>query len=151
MATDAARRPPRRALRAQPAQVIVASGDCFLGLLALQACRRTGARFVFDVYDDYRSFGAYRVFLGWDAYGYLLRRADHAFFASQALGARHPAAAAWTLVPNGIDDALFKPMPRAAARAAVRLAHDEAPWVGYSGLMPRAASGIWSPPGAITT
>jgi hypothetical protein len=43
-------------------EICVASGDCFIGLLGHWLTRGTGARFVFDLYDDYRTFGAYRVF-----------------------------------------------------------------------------------------
>ena len=38
--------------------VVVASGDCFVGLAGLHLARRASACFVFDVYDDYSSFGS---------------------------------------------------------------------------------------------
>ena len=114
--------------------IVVASGDCFVGLLAQWLARRSGARFVFDVYDDYREFGAYRAFLGWDAYGYLLRRASLALYASSALADRHPAATPWHLVPNGIDPALFQPRDETQARARTGL-DIASRWIGYFGGM----------------
>lgn len=114
--------------------IIVASGDCFIGLLGLWLARRSGARFVFDIYDDYREFGAYRAFLGWDAYGYLLRRVDLVLYASQALADQHRASTPWRLVPNGIDTATFQPQDMALARASVGLAEDHR-WIGYFGGM----------------
>ena len=67
------------------ADVIVASGDCFAGLIGYRLAKRSGARFIFDVYDDYRTFGAYRLFLGWDAFGFLRSRADSAQRASERI------------------------------------------------------------------
>lgn len=121
------------ALRVPAADVVVASGDCFIGLLGLHAARRLGARFVFDVYDDYRTFGAYAAFCGWDAYGYLLARAGHAFYASRALGSLHNAPCAWTFAPNGIDEVLFQPAELHAARHRIGLAPAAGKWIGYFG------------------
>lgn len=111
---------------------VVASGDCFVGLAGLRLARRSGARFVFDAYDDYRSFGAYRAFLGWDAFGHLSRRADMTWYASRVLAPQQPGA--WRLVPNGVDPAMFAPMDRGRARALAGLEAD-ARWIGYFGSM----------------
>jgi glycosyltransferase involved in cell wall biosynthesis len=124
----------RRLVAWQP-DAIVASGDCFLALLALRLARRSRARFIFDVYDDYRKFDAYRAFLGWDAYGYLLREADLVLYASEALAARHTAPTPWQLVSNGIDPAVFRPLPQAAARGLAGLDNDGTRWIGYFGSM----------------
>jgi glycosyltransferase involved in cell wall biosynthesis len=115
--------------------VIIASGDCFLGLLAWRLARHIGARFVFDVYDDYRAFGAYRIFSGFDAFGFLLRRASLVFYASRALALQHASSTPWTLLPNGVDPGTFKSKDRAAARAAVGLPDDGVSLVGYFGGM----------------
>lgn len=123
----------RRVLTQRP-EIVIASGDCFVGLLGLWLARRTGARFVFDVYDDYREFGGYRAFLGWDAYGFLLRRASLVLYASQALAARHPVLTPWHIVPNGIDAAIFQPGDMATARARTGLAAGHR-WIGYFGGM----------------
>lgn len=130
----ALRKMARRLVAWQP-DVIVSSGDCFLALLALRLARKLRARFVFDVYDDYRKFGAYHAFLGWDAYGYLLREADLVLYASEALAAQHTAPTPWQLVSNGIDPAVFRPQPQADARTLAGLANDGTRWIGYFGSM----------------
>lgn len=134
-------RSPRQILRsranarADRPDVVVASGDCFIGLLGWWMARACGARFVFDVYDDYRAFGGYRAFLGWDAYGFLLRHADLVLYASNALAQGHAGGAACALVPNGIDPTAFQPLDQGQARARVGLANDGTRWVGYFGAM----------------
>jgi glycosyltransferase involved in cell wall biosynthesis len=122
------------AVQAFRPDVIVASGDCFIGLFALQLARRTGARFVFDVYDDYRTFGAYRAFLGWDALGFLCRSADAVSYASSVMAGSHGFESVAVLVPNGVDARFFRPIPRHAARAELGLA-PEGVLIGYFGSM----------------
>lgn len=114
--------------------IIMASGDCFIGLLAAWLARGARAHLVFDVYDDYREFGAHRAFLGWDAYGSLLRRASLVLYASQALADQHRAATPWHLVPNGIDPTMFQPQDTAQARRRIGMA-DRNRWIGYFGGM----------------
>lgn len=123
-----------RAERSRP-DVIVASGDCFVGLMAWRLAKLTGARFVFDVYDDYRAFGAYRFFAGFRAYELLLERAALVLYASKALAARHSSDTPWTLVPNGIDPADFRPANHSTARKAIGLSDDGTRWIGYFGGM----------------
>ena len=123
-----------RAMRLRP-DVIVASGDCFVGFAGLHLARAAAARFVFDVYDDYSSFGGYRAFAGWNALGYLLGRADLVLYASQSLAARHPAGSRWVLAPNGVDPAVFRPIPMAVAREHVGLDDAGTKWIGYFGSM----------------
>jgi glycosyltransferase involved in cell wall biosynthesis len=124
----------KRAARSRP-DVIVASGDCFIGLYALRLARKTGARFVFDVYDDYRAFGAYRVFANFNTFEYLCKRANHILFASRVLAECMVIDTPWTLIPNGVDPSVFCPMDRAQARAAIGLADDGTRWIGYFGGM----------------
>ena len=114
---------------------VVASGDCYLGLVAYRVARRLGARFVFDVYDKYDEFPGYRRLPGFDPFGFLLRHADARFFASRALMARAGGDAARDLlVPNGIDTQHFRPLDRDAGRTALGLPPD-VPLVGYFGSM----------------
>jgi glycosyltransferase involved in cell wall biosynthesis len=115
--------------------VVIASGDCFVGFTGLHLAKVAAARFVFDVYDDYSSFGSYRAFAGWDALGHLLRRADLVLYASQSLAGRHPVNSRWLLVPNGVDPAVFHSIPMAAARKHVGLDNAGTKWVGYFGSM----------------
>lgn len=119
--------------RAFRPEVVVASGDCFVGLAAYRLARHLGARFVFDIYDDYRSFAGYRLFAGWDAYGYLVRRADTCWFASRRL-LNATKGANGVHVPNGVDPTLFRPIDPAACRAMLGLPRD-ARIVGYFGSL----------------
>ncbi|MDR3416688.1 MAG: glycosyltransferase [Nevskia sp.] len=114
----------RAALRFRP-EVVVASGDCYIGLLGWVLARACGATFVFDIYDKYDDFGAYRTPPGFDLFGFLRRGADRCLFASRALAAsyagearRGPPDAA---VPNGIDPAGFRPLPPERCRAELGL------------------------------
>ncbi|MEO6690520.1 MAG: glycosyltransferase [Dokdonella sp.] len=116
-------------------RVVVASGDCYIGLLAYRIARRLRARLVFDVYDKYDEFEGYHRFFGFDSFDFLLRRADARLFASRALmenlganqGSNH-------LVPNGLDSSRFRPLDRLASRRALGLAEDTS-IVGYFGGM----------------
>lgn len=121
-----------RRIAAHQSDVIVASGDCFVGLIALSLARKTRARFVFDVYDDYRSFAGHRLFVGWDAYGYLLHHADLVFYASRAMAQEDVSSPSWHLAPNGVDPYLFRPIDMMQSRAKCRLA-ESARWIGYFG------------------
>lgn len=121
------------ALAASP-EIVVASGDCFVGLVGMRLARSRRAKFVFDVYDDYRTFGAYRVFLGWDAFNFTRRHADLVMYASRVMAEEHGVDTPHVLVPNGIDAAVFRPRPISEARKRLDLPQD-ARFVGYFGSM----------------
>lgn len=123
-----------RAVAMRP-DVVVASGDCFIGLLGWWAARACGARFVFDVYDDYRRFGAYRLFLGADAYGFLLRQADLVLYASAVLAQTHTSVAPLHLTPNGVDPEQFRPLDVSESRRRTGMANSGTRWIGYFGAM----------------
>jgi glycosyltransferase involved in cell wall biosynthesis len=116
--------------------IVVASGDCYIGLLGWLLARLRGARFVFDVYDKYDEFGGYVRPLGLDLFGFVLRRADALLFASQALaeslGPR--GRGDWRVVPNGVDGERFRPMDPGACRRELGL-DETAVLVGYFGSM----------------
>lgn len=114
--------------------VIVASGDCYIGLAAARVARAVGARFVFDVYDDYASFSSHSLLAGWDALGYLTRRAGLVLYASQPLALHHDSNARKVMAPNGVDPARFHPIPLFDARQRLGLGQ-ETTWVGYFGSM----------------
>jgi glycosyltransferase involved in cell wall biosynthesis len=125
-----------RALRWRP-HAIVASGDSYVGLLGWLLARLAGARFVFDIYDKYDEFEGYARPVGWDLFGFLRRRADVRFYASQALQRAYAGEAARGidgLVENGVDPAVFRPLDPATCRAEVGL-DAAAQWVGYFGAM----------------
>jgi len=115
--------------------IVVASGDCYLGLIAYMVARIRRARFVFDVYDRYDLFDGYRRLLGFDPQSFLLRNADVVSFASVAVleELRHLTRDA-ALVPNGIDLSLFRPLSVRESRKQFDLP-DDVPLIGYFGSM----------------
>ena len=127
----------RIALHLRP-ELVVASGDCLVGLIGMRLAKRHHARFVFDVYDDYRTFGAYRAFLGWNVFNYLIARTTMTWYASRALADTQPQPK--TLVPNGVDSDIFRPMPQDHARTLAGL-DKGARWIGYFGST-EAARGV---------
>lgn len=115
--------------------VVVASGDCYIGILGYRIARHLRARFVFDVYDKYDEFGGYRALPGFDPFSFLLRKADARLFASHALMQRLQSRSGVDLpVLNGIDVARFKPIDKQEARRALGLSAG-ATLVGYFGSL----------------
>lgn len=123
----------KREVREFAPDAIVASGDCFIGNLGMALARTTKSKFIFDVYDDYRTFSGYKLFLGWDAFQYLLRNADLTLYASFRLAKDHPNGRS-TVAPNGIDSKLFIKKDKITARRELGLAED-AQYIGYFGSM----------------
>ena len=122
-------------LRAKRPDIIVASGDCYVGMLAYVAARLCGARLVFDVYDRYDVFDGYRRLAGFDPLTFLLRRSDMVTFASvTVLDELGSIARRTMLVPNGVDLARFRPLPMHESRAQFELP-ETTPLVGYFGSM----------------
>ncbi|MGN2253507.1 glycosyltransferase [Frateuria sp. GZRe12] len=115
--------------------LVVASGDCYIGTLGRWLARRLPARFVFDVYDKYDEFGAYRRPFGKDLFGGLLRDADVRFFASRTLQSQiAPLGGSSLLVPNGVDTGRFHPLEKDASRLLFGLPLEKR-LVGYFGSM----------------
>jgi glycosyltransferase involved in cell wall biosynthesis len=123
-------------LRRRP-RILVASGDCYIGLLGWLLARLSGARFVFDIYDKYDEFAGYRRPLGLDLFGFLRRRADLLLFASPALAERlcpEAGPGSVAVVPNGVSAQMFHAIDPARARAELGLEPGPA-LVGYFGAM----------------
>jgi glycosyltransferase involved in cell wall biosynthesis len=115
--------------------VVVASGDCYIGLMAYWLARRLRARFVFDVYDKYDEFAGYRRLLGFSPFAFLLQRADFRLFASRSLMTDlgyQPERD--FIVPNGVDVMRFRPRDMLASRQELGLPAEEM-FVGYFGSM----------------
>ena len=105
-------------------RIVVASGDCYIGLLAWVVARLTGASFVFDIYDKYDEFAGYRKPFGFDLFGFLIRRARLSLFASRALAERLSSlkpGGAIEVAPNGVDAQMFHPMDIRRCREALDL------------------------------
>ena len=116
-----------------PPNIVVASGDCYIGLMAYQLAKKLNAKFIFDVYDKYDEFGAYFNFFGFNSYKFLLKNSDLCFFSSNALELSLKGIfKASCIVPNGVDTDLFKPIDMHASRKKLGLLPD-AIYIGYFG------------------
>ncbi|GBG15670.1 glycosyl transferase [Novimethylophilus kurashikiensis] len=115
--------------------VVIASGDCYVGMAGWLVAQRNKAMFVFDIYDKYDEFGGYRRLLGFDPFHFLTKHAHIRTFASQALpsiiGARPSAD---YLIPNGVDTNQFRPLDRVMCRQNIGLSEGMI-YAGYFGSM----------------
>lgn len=123
-----------RFVRDYKPDIVVASGDCYIGWLGLRVARRLHARFVFDVYDKYDEFAGYHTLPGFNLFGRLLAKADIKLFASRVLMERAGGEGVSALVPNGIDTTLFRSMDKGTCRRELGLP-ENAVYVGYVGSM----------------
>lgn len=114
--------------------VIVASGDCYIGLLAYRLAKKIKAKFVFDVYDKYDEFGGYIKPLKFDLFSFLLKKSDLRMFASQALLKKLGAVSKDIILINGIDRNLFRNINKENARKRLNI-HTENKVIGYFGSM----------------
>lgn len=115
--------------------VIIASGDCYIGFLGYRLAKMLNVKFIFDVYDKYNEFGGYFNVLGFDLYKYLLEKSDVCLFASKTLAEHHQdRVKKHIIVPNGIDDELFKPMNKNEARKQLGLSEEKI-YIGYFGTL----------------
>lgn len=121
--------------RSQRPDVVVASGDCYIGLLGYLVARLRGARFVFDMYDRYDLFASYRKLPGFDPQTFLLCHADTVLFASASVEEKYRDMARSThLVTNGVDSNRFRPSSMSASRQQFELPTGQI-LVGYFGSM----------------
>ncbi len=118
----------------QPIDMVIASGDCYIALMAQRVAKKLKAKFVFDVYDKYDEFGGYVRPLGFDLFGYLLKKADMRLFASHALLHSLGQPERDAILSNGLDANHFRPIDKAEARRKLQLPADTT-YVGYFGSM----------------
>lgn len=115
-------------------QFVVGNGDIHFGLFAWLGARICGAKFVYELYDNYLAFDAARL-PGFPAlHRWLIRKADRVIAVSDPLAdfARRLGARTVSVVGNGVDTGVFRPRERAEARVRVGIAVD-ARIVGYVG------------------
>lgn len=118
----------------QPIDMVIASGDCYIALMARRVAKKLKAKFVFDVYDKYDEFSGYVKPLGFDLFGYLLKKADMRLFASHALLHSLGQPERDAILSNGLDANHFRPIDKLEARRKLQLPAD-ATYVGYFGSM----------------
>lgn len=114
--------------------IIVASGDCYIGMMGYIIAKRLKAKFLFDVYDKYDEFSGYIKPLGFDLFGFLLKKADIRLFSSQALMASLGQAKIDCLASNGVDANRFKNIEKQKARKKANL-ETTTNIIGYFGSM----------------
>ena len=119
---------------AQPIDIVIASGDCYIALMAQRIAKKLQAKFIFDVYDKYDEFGGYIKPLGFDLFGHLLKTADMRLFASHTLLHSLGQPEYDAILSNGLDANHFRPIDKAKARHKLQLPAD-ATYVGYFGSM----------------
>lgn len=108
----------RRALRANPPDVLLASGDSHIGYLGLRLARGLGIPCVFDVYDYYPAFLGNRIPGMKTLFRKAVEGADLVLCASTPLMERLASLnTAQLLVENGVDRGLFRPSDQLDARA----------------------------------
>lgn len=116
-------------------KTIVASGDCYIGLLGFILAKIINKKFIFDVYDKYDTFSGYRNIFGINIYQFLLKNSDICLFASKKLLHDSTSQCKKTiLVPNGIDEKHFYPRNKAQSRKKFNLAENNL-YIGYFGSM----------------
>jgi|SRR5215469_4748855 len=121
------------AARAERPDAVLASGDTHLGWLGMQVARSLGIPFIFDVYDDYRSFGTNRLPGMRRLFRRVVEGADLVLCASLPLKHRlRGMNSRMQVLANGVDPAQFRPLDKVTARDALSLDRD-APLVGYFG------------------
>lgn len=115
--------------------IVIASGDAYIGYLGYRLAKQHKTKFVFDIYDKYDEFSGYIKPFGFDLYNFLLRKADICFFASDPLKSTTKSLTKQSLlVPNGIDIRYFRPMDRATARRNLGLNQNRT-YIGYFGTL----------------
>jgi len=117
-----------------PVDIVIASGDCYIGLMAQRIAKKIKAKFIFDVYDKYDEFSGYIRPLGFDLFGHLLRTADMRLFASHALLHTLGQPDRDAILSNGLDANHFRPIDKTEARHKLQLPAD-AIYIGYFGSM----------------
>ncbi len=116
-------------------KIIVASGDCYIGLLSFILAKMCRAKFVFDVYDKYDSFTGYRNLGFKNLFHFLMKHADICLFASKKLKNDCALLCKKTiLVPNGVDTNHFYPRNKSESRSFFNL-DQNATYAGYFGSM----------------
>lgn len=124
----------KESIKREKYDVVIASGDCYIGLLGYTLAALHKAKFIFDVYDKYDEFSGYIRLLGFNLFSFLLKKADMRFFASHALlhGLGQPQSD--TILSNGIDANHFRAIDKTEARTKLQLPLAQT-FVGYFGSM----------------
>lgn len=117
--------------------IVIASGDTHFGWLGLRLAKQHGLPFVFDIYDDYRTFGTSRLPGMKQLFLRLVKNSDAIVCSSQNLAhALDSYAKRAYVIGNGVDTELFRQTDQLKARTALGIPAD-APVIGYFGALQR--------------
>lgn len=120
-------------MRTARSDIIVASGDSYLGAMAAAISRTLKVPWVFDIYDDYRTFSSARIPGMQHLLKTAVRSADALLVVSAPLKRIFsPLNANCHILENGTDLNLFQPTDRMACRNALGIALDSTV-IGYFG------------------
>lgn len=115
-----------RAIKAFAPDILIASSDIHFGVLGRLLAKRLDIPFAFDVYDDYSVFAIAKVPGMRRAFSATLKRADLLVSASAPLARGlqnlNPSV---TVIENGVDQSIFRPIQKALARASVGIPEHE--------------------------
>ncbi|MCQ8181700.1 glycosyltransferase [Methylomonas sp. SURF-1] len=103
--------------------VIIASGDIYIGLIGLLLARRLGIKFVYDVYDYYPAFRINRLPGLKSVFNYVVRKSSLVTCASQSLQrwVKSGVNQRTLLIENGVDRNVFSVGDRVEARLKLNL------------------------------
>lgn len=105
------------AIKSFQPDILVASSDIHFGVLGGLFAKRLNIPFAFDIYDDYSVFRLAKIPGMRTAFSAALKRADLLISASAPLA--HKLAGlnrSVTVIENGVDQSIFRPLPKASAR-----------------------------------
>lgn len=115
-----------RAIKAFKPEVLIASADIHFGVAGRMLSQRLDIPFVFDIYDDYSAFALARISGMRSAFSATLKRANLLVSASTPLAGKlskiNPAV---TVIENGVDTTVFRPLNRAHSRDQLGIPHSE--------------------------
>ncbi|WP_111859195.1 glycosyltransferase [Acinetobacter sp. CFCC 10889] len=113
-------------------KIIVASGDCYIGLLGYILAKVTFRKFVFDVYDKYDVFTGYKNLGFSNLFHFLIKKSNLVFFASKLLEKDINQNKNYHIIPNGVDYSKFKTINKENARKNYNLSQKQL-IIGYIG------------------
>ena len=126
-----------RKLLKEKADIVVSSGDSYLGYLGLSLSKRLSSRAVFDMYDDYACFGTNKLPLMRTLLRSSVSNSDLVVCASEPVARKYGAWQTNTLVvQNGVDTRIFRPEEKSSAREKANISLEDTV-VGYFGSIHR--------------
>jgi len=118
--------------------VIIAASDSIYGIVGMALSRLLATPFVFDLYDNFESFGAIKFPLVRRFYTRAIRKADLLTVVSKPLkehvSENYSRQGPTIVIENGVDPELFRPMLKAESRKALGLPI-EAKIIGVTGAI----------------